>query len=124
MTGTATNPIWLVKTRLQLDRNKATNDPTRGRQYKNSWDVVKQTLRHEGIEDGDLLVAQIRPKGRAASGELVICKVGETIYIGRWWQKHGRRALLTDGPSEVITGTATGSLKVVAAINAIVRPEK
>jgi solute carrier family 25 protein 33/36 len=49
-TGTATNPIWLVKTRLQLDRNKATNDPTRGRQYKNSWDVVKQTLRHEGIK--------------------------------------------------------------------------
>lgn len=49
-TGTATNPIWLVKTRLQLDRNKASNDPTRGRQYKNSWDVVKQTVRHEGIK--------------------------------------------------------------------------
>jgi len=83
-----------------------------------------ETLRHEGIEDGDLLVVQIRPKGRAASGELVICKIGETIYVGRWWQKHGRRALLTDGPSEVITGTAKGSLKVMAAINAIVRPEK
>jgi len=49
-TGTATNPIWLVKTRLQLDRNRATNDPMRGRQYKNSWDCIKQTVRHEGIK--------------------------------------------------------------------------
>jgi solute carrier family 25 protein 33/36 len=49
-TGTATNPIWLVKTRLQLDRNQASHDPTRGRQYKNSWDVVKQTVRHEGVK--------------------------------------------------------------------------
>lgn len=49
-TGTATNPIWLVKTRLQLDKNKASGDPNRGRQYKNSWDCVKQTVRHEGIK--------------------------------------------------------------------------
>jgi len=48
-TGTATNPIWLVKTRLQLDRNKASSDPSRGRQYRNSWDCIKQTVRHEGI---------------------------------------------------------------------------
>ncbi|KAK5940018.1 Pyrimidine nucleotide transporter, mitochondrial [Knufia obscura] len=49
-TGTATNPIWLVKTRLQLDRNRASNDPMRGRQYKNSWDCIKQTVRHEGVK--------------------------------------------------------------------------
>lgn len=48
-TGTATNPIWLVKTRLQLDKNRASDDPLRGRQYKNSWDCVKQTVRHEGF---------------------------------------------------------------------------
>ena len=48
-TGTATNPIWLVKTRLQLDKNNATSDPLRGRQYKNSWDCIKQTIRHEGV---------------------------------------------------------------------------
>jgi solute carrier family 25, member 33/36 len=49
-TGTATNPIWLIKTRLQLDKNRASDDPTRGRQYRNSWDCVKQTVRHEGIK--------------------------------------------------------------------------
>jgi len=48
-TGTATNPIWVVKTRLQLDKHNASNDPFRGRQYKNSWDCIRQTIRHEGI---------------------------------------------------------------------------
>lgn len=48
-TGTATNPIWLVKTRLQLDKNRASTDPTRSRQYRNSWDCIKQTVRHEGF---------------------------------------------------------------------------
>ena len=47
-TGTATNPIWLVKTRLQLDKNNASQGGSR--QYKNSWDCVKQTVRHEGIK--------------------------------------------------------------------------
>lgn len=48
-TGTATNPIWLVKTRLQLDKSNASNDPLRGRQYRNSWDCIKQTVRGEGV---------------------------------------------------------------------------
>jgi solute carrier family 25 protein 33/36 len=47
-TGTATNPIWLIKTRLQLDKSNAESGRV-GRQYKNSWDCVKQTLRHEGV---------------------------------------------------------------------------
>ncbi|EEP75589.1 conserved hypothetical protein [Uncinocarpus reesii 1704] len=48
-TGTATNPIWLIKTRLQLDKSNASNIPGRGRQYKNSFDCIRQTVRHEGI---------------------------------------------------------------------------
>lgn len=47
LTGTATNPIWLVKTRLQLDKN--THADGRGRQYKNAFDCTMQTLRKEGI---------------------------------------------------------------------------
>lgn len=45
-TATATNPIWLVKTRLQLDKSQAT---TGGRRYKNSLDCVRQVLRQEGL---------------------------------------------------------------------------
>jgi solute carrier family 25 protein 33/36 len=47
VTGTATNPIWLVKTRLQLDKN--THADGRGRQYKNAFDCTMQTIRKEGI---------------------------------------------------------------------------
>lgn len=42
VTSTATNPIWLVKTRLQLDRATL-------KQYKNSWDCIKSVVKHEGI---------------------------------------------------------------------------
>jgi Mitochondrial carrier protein len=49
-TSTATNPIWLVKTRLQLDKSVA--DKAGGvmmRRYKNSWDCIKQVVRDEGV---------------------------------------------------------------------------
>ncbi|KAK8877115.1 Mitochondrial carrier protein RIM2 [Apiospora arundinis] len=48
-TSTATNPIWLVKTRLQLDKNDAARkgDVSR-RAYRNSWDCIRQVLRNEG----------------------------------------------------------------------------
>jgi solute carrier family 25 protein 33/36 len=44
VTSTVTNPIWLIKTRLQLDRTAG-----KSRQYKNSFDCAKQVLRLEGI---------------------------------------------------------------------------
>lgn len=77
-------------------------------------------LHDVGIEDGDLLVVELRTSGRAATGELVIAKIGDVCWIGRMWQKHGHRVLLTDALSEVVTGSTRG-LKVVAAINQIVR---
>lgn len=51
VTGTATNPIWLVKTRLQLDRSRAEKSSAGigGRQYKNALDCTLQTVRAEGI---------------------------------------------------------------------------
>ncbi|EON67663.1 hypothetical protein W97_06806 [Coniosporium apollinis CBS 100218] len=48
VTGTATNPIWLVKTRLQLDRSHA-KEAGGGRLYKNALDCTIKTVRHEGI---------------------------------------------------------------------------
>ena len=73
-----------------------------------------------GIEDGDLLVVQLRQKGRASTGELAVGKVGPTVYIGRWWQKHGRKALMTEAFDEV---TSAKTLKIVAVINAVIRIE-
>ena len=49
-TSTATNPIWMVKTRLQLDKNVSERSGgAMQRQYRNSWDCVRQILRDEGL---------------------------------------------------------------------------
>jgi transcriptional regulator with XRE-family HTH domain len=77
------------------------------------------SMRDHGIEDGDLLVAELRPRGRAANGELVIGKIGREVFVGRWWSKHGRKALMANGLAEV---TSSPALKIVAAINQVVRP--
>lgn len=45
-TETCTNPLWVVKTRLQLDRERSTG---LGRVYKGSWDCAKQILKSEGV---------------------------------------------------------------------------
>jgi transcriptional regulator with XRE-family HTH domain len=80
-----------------------------------------ESMRDQGIEDGDLLVVEIRPRGRASTGELVIGKIGRLVFVGRWWQKHGQKAILSHGLSEVTMGRSVRSLRVVAAINQIVR---
>lgn len=81
-------------------------------------------LADQGIKDGDLLVVQLRQRGRAATGELVIGKIGDNCYVGRWWEKHGRKALMSDGLAEVTVGKSKRVLKVVAVINAILRGEE
>lgn len=49
-TSTATNPIWMVKTRLQLDKNVAERSGgSARRRYRNSWDCVRQVVRDEGV---------------------------------------------------------------------------
>jgi solute carrier family 25, member 33/36 len=42
VTGTATNPIWMVKTRMQLSASEA-------RPFANSWDCIKDIARKEGV---------------------------------------------------------------------------
>ncbi|OAX80226.1 hypothetical protein ACJ72_05445 [Emergomyces africanus] len=49
VTGTATNPIWLIKTRLQLDSSRQNANMLISRRYKNSLDCVRQVLRQEGF---------------------------------------------------------------------------
>ncbi|KAI0104623.1 mitochondrial carrier domain-containing protein [Nemania sp. FL0031] len=48
-TATATNPIWLIKTRLQLDASRAESAGATTRRYKNSLDCVRQVLKQEGV---------------------------------------------------------------------------
>lgn len=48
VTGTATNPIWVVKTRLQLDKSQAKG--ASGRQYRGALDCAMQIVRAEGAK--------------------------------------------------------------------------
>ncbi|KAF8416066.1 mitochondrial carrier domain-containing protein [Tirmania nivea] len=48
VTSTATNPIWLIKTRLQLDK-QVSGAAGKTRQYKNSFDCAMKVVREEGI---------------------------------------------------------------------------
>lgn len=79
------------------------------------------SMHDQGITDGDLLVVELRPRGRASTGELVIGRIGKHVFVGRWWQKHGKKALMSNSLSEVTVGRSARSLKVVAAINHIIR---
>jgi len=47
--STATNPIWLIKTRLQLDKSRAEEGVMAAKRYKNSLDCTLQVIRQEGI---------------------------------------------------------------------------
>lgn len=50
-TCTATNPIWLVKTRLQLDKSLAEKAGSiASRRYKNAFDCIVQVVQREGVK--------------------------------------------------------------------------
>jgi hypothetical protein len=73
-----------------------------------------------GLAARDLLVIEPRAKGRAATGELVIASLHERTFIGRWWAKHGRRALLDD---EFRTIVEVPELLVLGAVTLVARDE-
>lgn len=120
VTSTATNPIWMVKTRLQLDKSTVEKEGGAAvRRYKNSWDCIKSILREEGIKG--------MYKGMSAS------YLGVTESTLQWVLYEQMKEYLTRRENEIIrtgreknwwdntvewTGRvgAAGSAKLVAAL--------
>jgi hypothetical protein len=75
----------------------------------------RDSLPSLGIECGDLLI--VEPRKKASTGELVLVRSGEKVFLGHWWSKHGLRELRCDDDR-----TITGRLQIIGAVNLIVRP--
>jgi SOS-response transcriptional repressor LexA len=82
--------------------------------------VATADLRELGIEQGDLLIVEPRSKGNAATAELVLAALGERVFVGRWWTKRGRRALLDHALQPIIEHT---DLRVMGAVTVVMREE-
>ncbi|KAI8675449.1 hypothetical protein NCS57_00446100 [Fusarium keratoplasticum] len=120
VTSTATNPIWMVKTRLQLDKNVAEKSGgAQLRQYRNSYDCVRQIMRNEGIRS--------LYRGMSAS------YLGVVESTMQWMLYEQMKASLARRNNEIINsgrektfwdktidwtgnGFAAGSAKLVAAV--------
>lgn len=81
--------------------------------------AARSDLQEFGIERGDFIVVERRPDGHASSAELVVAMIGDRAFVGHWWIKRGRRAVVGDASSVV---AEEGGLQVRGAITAIVRP--
>jgi hypothetical protein len=80
--------------------------------------VASADLREFGIERGDLLIVEPRPDGNAATAELVLAVLHERVFVGRWWTKRGRRALLDHA---LLLITEDEELRVLGAVTVVVR---
>jgi hypothetical protein len=80
--------------------------------------VAAANLRGFGIERDDILVVETRPEGHAATGELVLVMLRERTYVGRWWTKRGRRALLNHALVPIVEDD---DLRVIGAVTVVVR---
>ena len=72
-----------------------------------------------GLREGDLLIVERRNSGHCATAELVIVTLGNVAFIGRWWGKHERRAVMNES-LEVIAEDV--HLHVLGVVNVVMRP--
>jgi len=49
ITTVATNPIWVIKTRMQLQLRQLSYDPKNTYDYRSTWDAVKRIATEEGF---------------------------------------------------------------------------
>jgi SOS-response transcriptional repressor LexA len=80
--------------------------------------VATADLHDLGIEHGDLLIVEPRPRGNAATGELVLVMLGKRAFVGRWWTKRGRRALVDHALQPI---SEHQDLRVIGAVTVVVR---
>jgi SOS-response transcriptional repressor LexA len=79
---------------------------------------MQSALALSNIQENDFLIVEPRPEGDASTGELVLVEYAGRAYVGRWWRKRGRRALLDETKSPIVEGP---HVRVLGAVTMIVR---
>ncbi|KAF2229843.1 calcium-binding mitochondrial carrier protein Aralar2 [Viridothelium virens] len=120
ITGTVTNPIWLVKTRLQLDRSHAERaGSVQARRYKNALDCTMQTVRNEGVR-GLYRGLSASYLGITESTLQWVLYEQMKLYLRKRDERIALSGRLTTGWDDTVTWTgklgAAGMAKFVAAI--------
>ena len=70
-----------------------------------------------GLREGDLLIVE-RRNGHCATAELVIAALGDLAFIGRWWGKHERRAVMNESLATIVEDAR---LRVLGVVNVVMR---
>jgi transcriptional regulator with XRE-family HTH domain len=73
-----------------------------------------------GIAEGDILITELRPDGKARTGELVIAIDEGVIRVGRWWNKRGAHRIQTS-PDDRAADAPETTPQVFGAINHVLR---
>ena len=68
-----------------------------------------------GLRRGDFLVVEPR-ENHAATAELVVAVLTDRVFVGRWWGKHGRRAVMDEDFTPFIEDAAVRVLGVVTVV--------
>lgn len=81
---------------------------------------MKSALALPNVQENDFLIVEPRPRGEASTGELVLVEHEGRAYVGRWWRKRGRRALVTDNREAIVEGP---HVRVLGAVTMIARSD-
>lgn len=113
VTSTATNPIWLIKTRLQLDK-------TKGKHYKNSWDCFKYIVRNEGVTSLYKGLSASYLGGVELTLQWVLYEQMKTFLNKKSLELHGHDQLLKTTKDHILEwcarSGAAGAAKFVASL--------
>jgi SOS-response transcriptional repressor LexA len=77
------------------------------------------SLTDVGALEGDLVI--VEPRSSVHTGELVLVREAEAVYVGRFWAKHGRREVMDADHAPLVTGdfTVLGAVTLIGRVGGV-----
>lgn len=80
--------------------------------------VMDRGIPVQNIRRDDILVMEPRLDGKAATAELVLVEHEGRAYVGRWWTKRGRRAVMDEACVPIVEGRG---IRILGAVTLVAR---